>query len=1033
MLPDLGADQLIADRYRLERRLGEGGMGTVWAARRIETGEAVALKFPKRDAAGILDSVHKRRMLREARAAASVRHPNVVAIHEVLELDDGSPVVVMERLDGEPLSELLERERVLQPRAAALLLLPVVSAVGAAHAVGVVHRDLKPANIFLVAAAEWPPAVKVLDFGIAKLVTVDDRVAVETGLTTTGTLLGTPSYMAPEQLFGESDFDHRVDVWALGLIMYRCLSGVLPTAGEHVGSVLKKVLAEPIAPLATVAPGVPRELAELVDRMLSRRVDQRPSDLRGVSEVLRRYAGVDAPPLKVPSRTDAVGRTGPAPITPTMDATPPPQPSPSVPESPARRGPRRALAAAAVVAGVVALAGLTGARWWAARTAQTATVSGSPLGAPDARLACPILGADGVDEPSGWLGAAAAGTVCIRAELMLGGSSSRTLVPAELLDLPFSPVDDFPDDAFGGPDARDRSLAAAKARSAAYIDGHVTKLATGFRVLLSIHRAEGPELGRGAGEGRALYEAVREAMRPLQSAGWLPKATALEPSTAQWLRVRDVDAALAMLDMKIALAQNAGSLPDACAALDEVKGALAENWLSARITCARVLGRAPPEAEMASIEVSDAAALASATDQRLARQVLADPRAAADRLYQFFDKEPSRRGRATLALMASCASQASDPTRARELALLAVQADPKHYYGFACASWGQLLNIVLHTPAGEATARAHQAWQPWEARGWVQHALQAKDEPRALALARRAYVLAPLNTVVATALFDRLVHAGRREEARGVGLALSAGGQPVHSLGAALLLVRLDSSEAHFGAGRERALVALAPATDDSGYVKTQRLELAWRALDLALLSGGGAEIADRIVEKFVLVEPPPIDGMDPFAMQRIVAACVVASRTVSPRCFDRVRSMRRRAQFLSNLPDTDRWLDGAERYARGDHQGAVAAWRPLVRTPGFHAGTLSDAMATAFERTGDQDLAERLDVEAMARAPEYGGATTAHVRAARRAAKRGRRDEAAAHAKTVIEAWATADVTLPAVAEMRGLLASGGSRAPAR
>src|SRR5262245_22822741 len=157
-MTDLGPGVVVA-RFRLDRLLGEGGMGSVWAATGVDTGEAVALKFVKRTPH---DEEARRRLLREARAASAVQHPNVVVAREVIELDDGAPVLVMELLRGEPLSERLRREQVLPLGELCTILLPVVSAVGAAHAAGIVHRDLKPENVFLAEGEGDARTVKVL-------------------------------------------------------------------------------------------------------------------------------------------------------------------------------------------------------------------------------------------------------------------------------------------------------------------------------------------------------------------------------------------------------------------------------------------------------------------------------------------------------------------------------------------------------------------------------------------------------------------------------------------------------------------------------------------------------------------------------------------------------------------------------------------------------------------------------------------------------------------------------------------------------
>jgi serine/threonine-protein kinase len=285
--------QLIGGRYRLDRRLGEGGMGIVWAATHVESGRTVALKMLKPHARTRPD--HQRRLLREARAAGAVKHPNVVKIHEVFESDDDGPVIVMDLLEGETLRAKLGREERLSVAEAASIMLPVVSAVAAAHAEGVVHRDLKPDNIFLRNDVTGSASTQVLDFGIAKLVLVAPELTDSSGLTHTGAMLGTPWYMAPEQGFGERDVDARADIWALGVILYESLSGGRPVEGENLGQVLKRLTSQGITPLSRVAPDVPEDVATAVDRMLAIEKDERLSDLGSVRTLLERYSGMHDP------------------------------------------------------------------------------------------------------------------------------------------------------------------------------------------------------------------------------------------------------------------------------------------------------------------------------------------------------------------------------------------------------------------------------------------------------------------------------------------------------------------------------------------------------------------------------------------------------------------------------------------------------------------------------------------------------------------------------------------------------------------
>jgi eukaryotic-like serine/threonine-protein kinase len=315
---------IIAGRYRLNRLLDEGGMGVVWAAEHLLTGRTVALKLLK--GPGAQDPETRSRLIREARAACAVRHPSVVEVYDVMELDDGEPVLVMDLLEGESLRARLTRDRKLSLADLATLALPVVSAVGTAHALGVVHRDLKPENIFLTREADGAGGVKVLDFGIAKLLGGPwGAAAGGTGaLTGTGAMLGTPLYMAPEQVCGDGDIDHRADIWSLGVIVYECLTGTCPTAADNVGRILKIVLTNAIAPIAQVAPDLPEDVRALVQRMLSPDRAARPADLREVSGVLERYTTATARPFGAPS---SVGPRPPAEASPPA-AEPPPKAAP---------------------------------------------------------------------------------------------------------------------------------------------------------------------------------------------------------------------------------------------------------------------------------------------------------------------------------------------------------------------------------------------------------------------------------------------------------------------------------------------------------------------------------------------------------------------------------------------------------------------------------------------------------------------------------------------------------------------------------
>lgn len=279
-------------------------MGVVWAATHRLTRKQVALKLMRAGAPREL----RHRFLQEAKAASLIDHPNVVDIHDAFELDDGAPLIVMDLLQGETLGDRLRREHSLSLAAAAEILLPVVSAVGAAHERGVVHRDLKPDNIFITKG----DGVRVLDFGVAKLT---DPAPGDVMATHTGVMLGTPCYMAPEQSSGEKDVDHQADVWSVGVILYEALSGGRPIEGDNVGQVLKRLMSDGIAPLSALVPDLPNDVVDVVGRMLVRERSERVRDLREVFDLLEQHAGARAPRFGAP---------GSRRLPPLEDATPAP-------------------------------------------------------------------------------------------------------------------------------------------------------------------------------------------------------------------------------------------------------------------------------------------------------------------------------------------------------------------------------------------------------------------------------------------------------------------------------------------------------------------------------------------------------------------------------------------------------------------------------------------------------------------------------------------------------------------------------------
>ncbi|MBM4360492.1 MAG: SUMF1/EgtB/PvdO family nonheme iron enzyme [Deltaproteobacteria bacterium] len=248
--------QRITANIRLERPLGEGGMGSVWVARHEGLDTSVAVKFVSADVPPSLVPMLLGRFEREARAAAKIRSPHVVEVKDFGTLEGGVPFLVMELLEGESLGQRLGRTGVLEPREAAAVVTQVAKALAAAHALGIRHRDIKPDNVFL-ARAHDEIVVKVLDFGIAKTSELGDARRELTG---TQSMLGTPDYMSPEQLLSPKDADDGVDLWSLAVVAYEMLTGQVPFVGETLAALSIAITTGRFAPPSRQRPELPSSI-----------------------------------------------------------------------------------------------------------------------------------------------------------------------------------------------------------------------------------------------------------------------------------------------------------------------------------------------------------------------------------------------------------------------------------------------------------------------------------------------------------------------------------------------------------------------------------------------------------------------------------------------------------------------------------------------------------------------------------------------------------------------------------------------------
>jgi serine/threonine-protein kinase len=280
---------VLAGKYRIQRRIGRGGMAEVYAATHEVLQQTVAIKILLPDVAA--NSGATARFINEARAAARIRGENVAAVTDVGSLDDGTAFMVLEYLEGEDLEDYAMREGPLAPELAVDFLLQALQALAQAHTQGFVHRDIKPSNLFLSRRHDGATIVKVLDFGISKAPRLNE--STEGHATSTRTVLGSPYYMAPEQARSARSVDPRADQWAVGVTLYRLLTGELPFGGETLTELLLEIVeATPLRP-RSYRPDLPEGLERVVLRCLKKDRAERFANVAELAQALQPFAGAD--------------------------------------------------------------------------------------------------------------------------------------------------------------------------------------------------------------------------------------------------------------------------------------------------------------------------------------------------------------------------------------------------------------------------------------------------------------------------------------------------------------------------------------------------------------------------------------------------------------------------------------------------------------------------------------------------------------------------------------------------------------------
>jgi len=311
--------EVLEGKYRVEQVLGAGGMGVVLAAWHLDLERRVAVKFLLPEAMQQPDAVP--RFLREAKAAASLADEHVARVLDVGTLRNGAPYMVMEHLTGVDLDALIKQRGPIPLREAVDILLQACEAMAEAHARGIIHRDLKPKNLFITRRPDGRPLLKVLDFGLSKILadTADD-----TSLTATCVIMGSVPYMAPEQLRSLKHADARTDIWALGIILYQMIAGRRPFEGQGVPAISIAIMADAPAPLCRARPDLPAPLDAVLARCLAKSPAER---FQSVSELARALAPFGS--SQAMHSLETISRLQPAAVPSAFGARPPSAPPPS--------------------------------------------------------------------------------------------------------------------------------------------------------------------------------------------------------------------------------------------------------------------------------------------------------------------------------------------------------------------------------------------------------------------------------------------------------------------------------------------------------------------------------------------------------------------------------------------------------------------------------------------------------------------------------------------------------------------------------
>ncbi|HMJ55358.1 MAG TPA: protein kinase [Polyangiaceae bacterium] len=365
---------ILAGKYRVERVLGAGGMGVVVAARHLRLDERVAIKLLAAEVFSDPDALV--RFDREARASAKIKSDHVARVTDVGALENGTPYMVMEYLEGEDMAACIRRRGPLSVERAIEVVMQACDAIGEAHRLGIVHRDLKPANLFCARRSDDRWTIKVLDFGISKLTSL---ALTTRGMETTkaGVMMGSPLYMSPEQMQSSRSVDARTDIWGIGILLYELLTGDVPFKGESIPEVCLNVANQPTPSIRRLRPDAPAGLETVIVKCLQKNRDKRFSNVGELALALAQFGpeGARASAARIARNASSAAPSGSALRLPPTFETPGGSASRSVTDSSwghtrQRSTAKRRLASLLTLAGVLTLAATAGVAVWIRRGPQ---------------------------------------------------------------------------------------------------------------------------------------------------------------------------------------------------------------------------------------------------------------------------------------------------------------------------------------------------------------------------------------------------------------------------------------------------------------------------------------------------------------------------------------------------------------------------------------------------------------------------------------------------------------------------------------